>query len=347
MDSERLKNLEQAGGERQVPSWVKGLIEDFVSGKEATMEASLDEQQFNNTLAMLQIESFNGDDVLGYHIQNTQSQYEIDTVDRTDFRVPKTATVAGYIEMLADMQSGQDFPNDFQLSFALRYDETTAVVIGKHMEECALHCDDCAKNIGGQDENTTSISNEYSCSHMDGQYDYISSYRFGMMRLDEFEDRPDWAMPYEIDALATDEKFESKKGVKNGRFELWEAEVGDMIRITAEDARMGQYLYEFTIVNAGNAPRAIFKQTSPDGSVIEHKDVEVSISGSGQWTNWRNNPMVKGWEEQIAISHGHLYEKGQVLVIDTRTNEQYELRPAATKIEVISHSDIEEATAVA
>jgi hypothetical protein len=343
MDSERLRVLQETSVEHQLQPWVKELIEDFVSGKEPTMEAPLlDEKEFGDTLAFLQLETFTGDKLLGYHIQNTESRREIDTVEMVSFPVPDEATVAGFIENIADMQGGEDSPNDFQLSFALRYDDETAVIIGKTMEECPLHCDACAANMDGFDENRIGISKDYSCSHMDGEYNYISTYRIGMMHLNEFEDRPDWATPYEIEALATDYRIEAKSGIENGSFELQEAEVGDVIQLVGNDKKDGQYTYEFTIVSAGTQPTATLVQLSPDGSRIEQKDTKVYIVGSGQWTNWRNNPMVKGVDEQMAINYGHIYEGGFVMVRDAASHELYQLLPAIQSIEIFRFDRAEE-----
>jgi hypothetical protein len=138
------------------------------------------------------------------------------------------------------------------------------------------------------------------------------------------------------------ETLEAKEGVKNGEYALWQAEIGDVIRVTASTDDGDDYVYDFTVREAGEEPTVTIRQTGPDGKVIEDDRIEVILRGSGRWTNYRNNPMVRGLDEEMSIYYGTLFVGGETQVLTKVGRELYSLWPASTGIEIITPDYSEE-----
>lgn len=343
MDVERLTQLKKGEISAQPSWWVVEQIEDFVTGKTATFDALLLEEDFNKTLDFLRVKKFNGSDVLGYYVRNTMSNYAIESSEQANSSlIGSDLTVSDVIERLIDMQSGMnDFENDVRLAFALKYDGDTVLIIGKRVEECPVHCADCQKNINGFDENGIHITNEYSCSHADGAYEYINNYWMGMVKQDEFEDQPDW-VDWETNGLATDDPQPEKPLGLVEKYALWQAEVGDVIVASASeqggpDAKI--YTYEFTVKSAGEQPLTSLRQINPDGTIVEEEGVEVALKGTGWWGDYRTNPMVKSADKEISIDVGTLHAGNYLVIQDPLTNTIYELRPAVKEIVIKKAQD--------
>lgn len=120
------------------------------------------------------------------------------------------------------------------------------------------------------------------------------------------------------------EQLEQKRGIEGDRYELWQAEVGDVIRITNQnqEGQDGSLIFDFTVVSSGEEPTVLIRQQNPDGSVID-SDEEAHLRGSGRWTDWRNNPMVRGTEPQLSITYGALFLGGETVVSRAETREHF------------------------
>lgn len=129
------------------------------------------------------------------------------------------------------------------------------------------------------------------------------------------------------------ETLEKKEGIVDGEYALWQAEVGDIIRITS-DVQGELLTFDFNVLSAGEEPTVAIVQTNSDGSTIETGE-EVQLRGSGRWTTYKNNPMVRGIDPEMSIYYGTLYTGGETVVFRTKTREHYRFGESKT-IEIIS-----------
>lgn len=125
------------------------------------------------------------------------------------------------------------------------------------------------------------------------------------------------------------ETLGEKEGIKDGEYALWQAEIGDVIRVTTEQ----ELVFDFNVLSAGEEPTVAITQTNPDGTTINTSE-EVYLRGSGRWTTYRNNPMVQGTDPQISINYGTLYLGGETVVFRTRTRDHF-LFGISKSIEII------------
>lgn len=99
------------------------------------------------------------------------------------------------------------------------------------------------------------------------------------------------------------------------------------------------YTYTFDVAVSGERPVGRLRQSAPDGSVAG--PAEAQMVGSGKWTTWENNPMVKGdWfsgtpyrTEGMAMQWGELVVGCEVVVQEvgvTREQDYLRLQPVLT-----------------
>jgi len=247
--------------------------------------------------------------------------------------------VRGLFEELADTQDimTTEMPNDFRATLAIQQGEIV-LVAGLEKEECPLYCGECIDQKGQPDEFGVYVDDEHSCSHMDGEYDYIDKFWLGAMKFNEFEDRPDWGS-WDISGLAHQHRTERKLGVRNEELKLQELEIGDVIRIVAGEEEKNRYIYEFDVKSAGIEPTVTFKQTGPDGNVVSLEDFEIILRGSGNWVG-REWPLFRysaGNHKQILIDYGTLHVGGDIVLSDPnrpRESRQVTLTPAISAIQL-------------
>ena len=319
-------------------SWVLKMVKDFAEGKKPFVDTYLMNDDFWALVKFLNIDEFDGERVLGYHVANTEAYADsgVHSDDVLDFGFKGKWRTEELIESLADTQGGSDFPNDFQVTFAVEYDLQTVVILGKRQEELALHCETCYEHMGEFDEFEMGISPEYSCSHMDGQYDYAASYWAAIVKRAEFEDRPDWHV-WEVDGLATDHRIENKTGLVDGTLPLWELEIGDTVTVYAGEEQK-QYRYNFHIKSAGIEPTVTMEQINPDGETVFLEDKSFILRGSGRWVG-REWPLFKGnpYQKQLLVNYGNLSIGGTILLGDSSLpprEAQIYLMPQIHAIEV-------------
>jgi hypothetical protein len=338
-----MKEVDGTSEKRLVlPTWLETQLDTFPDGKKPYIDSYVNEAELDALLAHLDVTTIEGGDILGYHFENTMGgSRTVDTDDmlRTGFGGAGTMHTKDIFDILADTQNPMttDFENDFRATVAIRKNDT-AIIVGQRCEEIAQHCEACAGRMGETDEEGIYIEESFSCSHMDSKYDYARQYWFGLMKLNEFEDRPDWKV-WEIDGLATMPRIEQKVGVEEGRIALWELEVGDRLHVTAEDQKE-TYIYDLSIVSAGIEPTVTIRQTNPDGSIVDGGDMEVVLRGTGVWVG-REWPLFKGdymRDKQILIDYGNMHVDGEIVLLDPTKkpgDNQATLKPAVSSIKLI------------
>jgi hypothetical protein len=144
---------------------------------------------------------------------------------------------------------------------------------------------------------------------------------------------------------ARGEHLEVKDGAENGCYELWQANVGDVIHVVAGEGEQ-QYIYDFEVKSAHTEPTVVVKQTGPDGSVVFFGDFEVTLRGSGAWVGpeW---PLYKygrgraGDHKQILINYGSLATGGDIVLFDPDperplAERMVTLQPAISSIDIIT-----------
>ncbi|HEY8992390.1 MAG TPA: hypothetical protein VIM37_00910 [Candidatus Microsaccharimonas sp.] len=141
------------------------------------------------------------------------------------------------------------------------------------------------------------------------------------------------------------ESLEAKRGVENGSYELWQADIGDIIHVVAGEGDQ-QYIYDFEVIKAGSEPVVSLTQTGPDKSVVRVEGFEVVLRGSGSWVG-REWPLFKyghdraGESKQILIDYGSLHVGGSMVLLDITPGRPIDdriatLEPAITSIEIVT-----------
>lgn len=334
MSNERQGDVQQ----ERVPMVADYYLDDiraFKKGETECVDHHVSPENFDAYLAFLNLESFKGSQVLAYHVENTYSGSQMASEDMAvSPDMPGNWKFQEIFDVLADSERfvHEQFVNDVRTTVALQYDEETVVLLGKELEECAVHCSDCAEKLRQHNDDFEEISVEYSCSHHEGEYEYIEKNWVGMVRANEFEDWPDWYI-WTLGEKATDHREEQKEGVVDGKLELWQAEVGEVIHVEATH-RDKPYVYDFTVVSGGTEPTVHLRQQDPAGEVIEDLNQLFTLRGSGRWTNRLNNPMVRGLDDQLAISYGRLTTGGEAVVMAKDSHDAHVLGGAISVIEL-------------
>lgn len=139
------------------------------------------------------------------------------------------------------------------------------------------------------------------------------------------------------------EVLEPKVDLEDGKFELWQLDVGDVLRVIGGEGD-GQYIYDFCVRSADTEPTVTLKQTGPDGTVVHFEDYELILRGSGRWVG-REWPLFRygqGWtgDKQILIDYGTVHVGGDLVIIDPSRpynddKRMAYLQPSVTSLEII------------
>lgn len=149
-------------------------------------------------------------------------------------------------------------------------------------------------------------------------------YEYGARRDSTATSTADWdKIP-----VGRGESVDRKEGVVDGRFELAQADIGDVIVVrTAQtinehsySPEVREYSYTITVVSAGLEPLVDIEMTGPDGNVVTNAEPAI-LRGAGEWTTYRNNPMVRGADPKISARYGHLFEGGQMMFAESGTTD--------------------------
>lgn len=126
-------------------------------------------EELTTTLQLLGFDDF-ADRVISMHYHNWMGGASDNDIYNPV--VPSEVSVEEILEKTGDLGGlWCDHPNDFISSVALDLDQSTAVVIQHHSEECALICKDCTEL------EETKLNEEYSCYHNEGDYDIVDRFQ--------------------------------------------------------------------------------------------------------------------------------------------------------------------------
>jgi hypothetical protein len=261
----------------ELPRYIEQPFQAFHAGEEALFQAELTHEQFAALWKRLSAGKVDGRAIIGFIYENTVSGARYDSDDEQDPGFTGEWEYGQLLDTIADMRAGrEDFVNDFKITISYLMNESTVVAFGVLQREL---------------------------ERPDGMDEYFSTYWMGLMKSEEYVRREGWK-DWEIDdELASADTILEKKG-EDGMVELWHLEVGEVVRFICSDGNTTE-MFDATIVSAGQEPTVVLTQTNADGTMIA-LDQPIVLRGGGRWTNWRNNPMVRGADSKLAISYGML-----------------------------------------